>query len=50
MVLLGNGAELDRTDVHIETVPEPTVLLLLGFGGLALLRDPSSRSSQGACS
>lgn len=43
MVLLGNGAELDRTEVHLETVPEPTVLLLLGFGALALLRNRSSR-------
>jgi len=38
MVLLGNGAELDRVNVHLTTVPEPTTILLLGFGGLGLYR------------
>ena len=38
MVLLGNGAELDRTSFHITTVPEPASLLLLGLGALALVK------------
>lgn len=38
IVLLGNGAELERVNVHLTTVPEPTTILLLGFGGLGLLR------------
>jgi len=38
MVLLGNGAELDRITMDITAIPEPTTILLLGLGGFALLR------------
>jgi len=38
MVLLGNGAELDRITVDITAIPEPTTCILLGLGGFALLR------------
>ena len=38
MVLLGNGAELDRITVDITAIPEPTTCLLLGIGGFTLLR------------
>ncbi|MBN2136514.1 MAG: PEP-CTERM sorting domain-containing protein [Sedimentisphaerales bacterium] len=38
VVLMGNGAELDSTTVHVETVPEPATLLLLSLGGLGLVR------------
>jgi len=38
LVLLGNGAELDRISVQLTTVPEPTTILLLGLGGVGLLR------------
>lgn len=38
LVLLGNGAELDRVTIHLTTIPEPATLLLLGLGGLGLLR------------
>jgi len=38
LVLLGNGAELDRVTIHLTTVPEPATLLLLGLGGAGLLR------------
>ena len=38
MVLLGNGAELDRITVDMNTIPEPTTCILLGLGGLTLLR------------
>ncbi len=38
MVLLGNGAELDRITVDVSTLPEPTTCLLLGLGALTLLR------------
>jgi len=41
MVLLGNGAELDRASVQVTTVPEPTSLLLFGLGALAMLKRPS---------
>ena len=38
MVLLGNGAELDRITVDMKTVPEPATCILLGLGSLTLLR------------
>jgi hypothetical protein len=38
LVLLGNGAELDRVTIHLTTIPEPATLLLLGLGGVGLLR------------
>jgi len=38
MVLLGNGAELDRMTVDMTAIPEPTTCILLGLGGFALLR------------
>lgn len=38
IVLLGNGAELARANVHLTTIPEPTTILLLGLGGLGLVR------------
>lgn len=38
MVLLGNGAEIDRVTIDLTTVPEPMTVLLLGLGGLGLLR------------
>jgi len=37
LVLLGNGAELDRVTIHLTTVPEPTTLLLLALGGVGVL-------------
>lgn len=37
LILMGNGAELDRVTIHLTTIPEPTTLLLLGFGGVGLL-------------
>ncbi|MBL7153287.1 MAG: PEP-CTERM sorting domain-containing protein [Phycisphaerae bacterium] len=38
MVLLGNGAELDLTSLHLTTVPEPGTLLLLALCSLGLMR------------
>lgn len=38
MLLLGNGAEIDRVTINLTTVPEPITVLFLGLGGLALLR------------
>lgn len=38
LVLLGNGAELDRVSLHLTTIPEPGAILLLGLGSLSVLR------------
>ena len=38
MVLLGNGAEIDRVTVNLTTTPEPATVLFLGLGSLAWLR------------
>ncbi|MHC4742350.1 MAG: vWA domain-containing protein [Planctomycetota bacterium] len=38
MVLLGNGAEIDRVTIDLTTVPEPMTVLFLGLGGLGCLR------------
>jgi len=38
LILMGNGAELDRVTIHLTTIPEPTTVLLLGLGGAGLFR------------
>ncbi|MBN2137244.1 MAG: VWA domain-containing protein [Sedimentisphaerales bacterium] len=38
LVLLGNGAELDRVHVNLTTAPEPSTLVLLGLSSLGLRR------------
>ena len=37
LVLMGNGAELDRVSIHLTTIPEPATVLLLALGGVGLL-------------